>query len=125
MSAGIKERDGETEHFESEGSDPALKPQKRKVVGLRFFNAVLAFALFFVFVTSLISFSASSNSYRKLSGTDNGGLGKACALYAEETGSAGGDGACRFSIGGEVILTVYAAISLAVTILKIIGGWNM
>ena len=128
-----EERDGETEPFESEGSDPALKPQKRKRVASRFFNAVLALAFFFVFVMSLISFSASSNSYRKLSGTDSGGLGKACALNADYendvdedvTGSVGGDGACQFSIGGEVILAVYAALSLAVMIIKIIGGWSM
>ncbi len=131
MSEKKDERDGETEPFESEGSDPALKPQKRKRVASRFFNAVLALAFFFVFVMSLVSFSASSNSYRKLSGTESGGLGKACALNADyendndRSGSAGGDGACQFSIGGEVILTLYAALSLAVMIIKIIGGWSM
>ena len=114
----------------SEGSDHSLKEPKRKRVASRFFNALLAVAFVIVFLMSLISFSASSNSYRKLSDTDAGGPGKACALNADrdergDPATTGRDGACQFSIGGEVVLAVYAALSVAVMIIKIIGGWSM
>ena len=113
----------------NDGTNIGQKKTKPKRVASRFFNAVLGVAFFVVFVMSLVSFSASSNSYREISGTDDGGLKKACALNAEKgdngNGVPGNDGACQFSIGGEVILSVYAALSVAVMIIKIIGGWTM
>lgn len=115
--------------LESDGSDPSLKKPKPKRVASRFFNALLLIAFFAVFVMSLISFSASSNSYRKLAGTDRGSVGEACALNADRDDNdvikVGNDGACQFSIGGEVVLFVYAALSIAVMIIKIVGGWSM
>ncbi len=117
------------------GKDDAsggVKKQKPKRVASRFFNALLGVTFFVVFVMCLVSFSASSNSYRKISGTDEGSLGDACALNAHKgtgatsgTGDPGRDGACQFSIGGQVVLAVYAGISVAVMIIKIIGGWSM
>ena len=112
--------------------DVDVKGTKSKRVASRFFNAVLAVAFFVVFLMSLMSFSASSNNYRVIAGTGPGESGKACVLNAEfnsetsvNTGVPGSDGACRFTIGGEVILAVYAGLSIAVMIIKIIGGWSM
>ena len=99
------------------------KPKKPKRVASRFFNAVLALAFFVLFVLSLVSFSAFSHNYRRIQ--DQEDISGTCILNAHSTTQLGGDGTCRLAIGGEVVIAVYALVSIAVMIIKICGGWSM
>lgn len=98
------------------------KPKKPKRVASRFFNALLALVFFVLFVLSLVSFSAFSHNYREIQGQDTSGT---CILNAKSTDQLGDDGTCRLAIGGEVVIAVYALVSIAVMIIKICGGWSM
>lgn len=109
-------------------SDRVEKPSKPKRVASRFFNALLALVFFILFVLSLVSFSAFSNRYRMVQ-SDSPGNG-ACILGASLDGTTGNivlgsDGSCSLAIGGEVVVTVYAILSIVVMIIKICGGWSM
>lgn len=109
----------------SEAVSVETKPKKSRRVASRFFNIFLGIGFFIMFVMSLVSFSASSNNYRKLAGSNDGAVGRACALNAKSSTEPGSDGACQFSIGGEVVLALYAALSVLVMVIKTVGGWSM
>ena len=99
------------------------KPKKPKRVASRFFNALLALVFFVLFVLSLVSFSAFSHNYREIQGLSS--VSGTCILNADSKTQLGNDGTCRLAIGGEVVIAVYALVSIAVMIIKICGGWSM
>ena len=125
------ESDEENENLSSpvlESDDGSIrkevkKHKKPKRVASRFFNAVLALAFFVLFVLSLVSFSAFSHNYRKIQNQEH--ISGTCILNADSTTQLGDDGNCRLAIGGEVVIAVYALVSIAVMIIKICGGWSM
>lgn len=108
------------------------KRVKSKRVASRFFNAVLALVFFILFAMSLVSFSAFSHKYRDIAANSvyKPNSQQTCILNAKYITDApniqlGEDGSCRLAIGGEVLIAVYSLTSIAVMIIKIIGGWSM
>lgn len=103
---------------------PATKPKR---VASRFFNALLALVFLILFVLCLVSFSGFSHVYQRTK--DKGTNDRTCILNADWHSDSdirlGTDGSCRLAIGGEVVIAVYALLSIIVMIIKIIGGWSM
>ena len=103
--------------------------EKPKRVASRFFNALLALTFFVLLILSIVSFSSFSYVYQRTTGSD-GVTGGSCILNADYHSDdssihLGSDGSCRLGIGGEVVIAVYAILSIVAMIIKIIGGWSM
>ena len=110
------------------------KKRKPKRVASRFFNALLALVYFVLFVMCLVSFSAFSNNYVKVTGhnTYSNGQHGTCILNAKYDSSSipaitlnSDPGSCQLAIGGEVVIALYSILSIVVMVIKIIGGWSM
>ena len=125
MSAYTSMKEDEARNEDTDTHHVVEKRSKPKRVASRFFNALLALFFFVLFVLSLVSFSASSNRYRAISGSG----GSRCILGAtspdDKSITLGSDGSCRLAIGGEVVIALYAILSIVVMIIKICGGWSM
>lgn len=107
---------------------PAAPTSKPKRVASRFFNALLALAFFVLLILSIVSFSSFSYVYQRTNGAQ-GVTSGSCILnanYHSDTDiELGSDGSCRLGIGGEVVIGVYAILSIVAMIIKIVGGWSM
>uniref|UniRef100_A0A1X7VEM1 MARVEL domain-containing protein n=1 Tax=Amphimedon queenslandica TaxID=400682 RepID=A0A1X7VEM1_AMPQE len=108
---------------------PAAPASKPKRVASRFFNALLALAFFVLLILSIVSFSSFSYVYQRTNGAQ-GVTSGSCILNADyhsdgNTIDLGTDGSCRLGIGGEVVIAVYAILSIVAMIIKIVGGWSM
>lgn len=97
------------------------KVAKPKRVASRFFNALLALVFLCLFIFCVVSFSSFSYVYHSLEDSS----GRKCILNADGMDELGSDGSCRLGIGGEVVIAIYSLLSIAVMIIKIIGGWSM